>query len=292
MTSSVGTMVAPPGGVGRLAGAVTGGARRVAGTGAIIAASVLVLMFLLALLAPVITPYGFDSIDLAHRREAPTLAHWFGTDELGRDLLTRVLFGARISLSIGIISAAMSVAIGTAIGGLAGYVGRWIDDVLMRVTDAMLSVPRLPLLMIAAAVLEPSVPMLIVLVGVVGWMETARVVRADVLSIKTRDFVAAARAIGASPSRVVLRHVLPSALPAATVATTIAVGRGILLESALSFFGVGVQPPTASWGNMLYQAQTTMSTEPWLGIFPGAFIFVTVLCCNVLGDALSGPRAS
>jgi peptide/nickel transport system permease protein len=266
--------------------------RRVAGTGAIIAASVLVLMFLLALLAPVITPYGFDSIDLAHRREAPTLAHWFGTDELGRDLLTRVLFGARISLSIGIISAGMSVAIGTAIGGLAGYAGRWIDDALMRVTDAMLSVPRLPLLMIAAAVLEPSVPMLIVLVGVVGWMETARVVRADVLSIKTRDFVAAARAIGASPARVVLRHVLPSALPAATVATTIAVGRGILLESALSFFGVGVQPPTASWGNMLYQAQTTMSTEPWLGIFPGAFIFLTVLCCNVLGDSLSGPRAS
>jgi peptide/nickel transport system permease protein len=121
-------------------------------------------------------------------------------------------------------------------------------------------------------------------------METARVVRADVLSIKTRDFVAAARAIGATPARVVLRHVLPSALPAATVATTIAVGRGILLESALSFFGVGVQPPTASWGNMLYQAQTTMSTEPWLGIFPGAFIFLTVLCCNVLGDVLSKPN--
>jgi peptide/nickel transport system permease protein len=250
----------------------------------------LLLLFLLALLAPVVTPYGFDSIDLLHRREAPSPAHWFGTDELGRDLLTRVLFGARISLSIGIISAAMSAAIGTAIGGLAGYSGRWVDDLLMRVTDAMLSVPRLPLLMIAAAVLEPTVPMLIALVGLVGWMETARVVRADVLSIKTRDFVAAARAIGASPARVVLRHVLPSALPAATVATTIAVGRGILLESALSFFGVGVQPPTASWGNMLYQAQTTMSTEPWLGIFPGAFIFITVLCCNVLGDAMSGPK--
>jgi peptide/nickel transport system permease protein len=291
MTTSVGTMVAPAA-MSRAGGVVAAGPRRGVGRGAIVSASVLLLLFLLALLAPVITPYGFDSIDLAHRREAPTLAHWFGTDELGRDLLTRVLFGARISLSIGIISAGMSVAIGTAIGGLAGYAGRWIDDALMRVTDAMLSVPRLPLLMIAAAVLEPSVPMLIVLVGVVGWMETARVVRADVLSIKTRDFVAAARAIGATPARVVLRHVLPSALPAATVATTIAVGRGILLESALSFFGVGVQPPTASWGNMLYQAQTTMSTEPWLGIFPGAFIFLTVLCCNVLGDSLSGPRAS
>jgi peptide/nickel transport system permease protein len=288
MTSSV--AILPPDRMARLFGDVRARTRRAGGTGALIAAGILLLLFLLAVLAPVITPYGFDSIDLAHRREAPSIAHWFGTDEIGRDVLTRLLFGARISLSIGIISAAMSVAIGTAVGGLAGYAGRWIDDTLMRVTDAMLSVPRLPLLMIAAAVLEPGVPMLIVLVGCVGWMETARVVRADVLSIKTRDFVAAARAIGATPARVVLRHVLPSALPAATVATTIAVGRGILLESALSFFGVGVQPPTASWGNMLYQAQTTMSTEPWLGIVPGAFIFLTVLCCNVLGDVLSKPN--
>ena len=289
MSTSIAAVAAPTR-MMRLAGDLGARTWRVGGTGARLAASVLLLLFLIALLAPVVTPYGFDSIDLLHRREAPSPAHWFGTDELGRDLLTRVLFGARISLSIGIISAAMSAAIGTAIGGLAGYSGRWVDDLLMRVTDAMLSVPRLPLLMIAAAVLEPTVPILIVLVGLVGWMETARVVRADVLSIKTRDFVAAARAIGASPARVVLRHVLPSALPAATVATTIAVGRGILLESALSFFGVGVQPPTASWGNMLYQAQTTMSTEPWLGIFPGAFIFITVLCCNVLGDAMSGPK--
>ncbi len=217
----------------------------------------------------------------------PSAAHWFGTDELGRDLLTRIIFGARISLSIGIISAAMSAAIGVTVGAAAGYAGRWIDDVLMRIADAMLSVPRLPLLMIASAVLEPGVPLLIALVGLAGWMETARVVRADVQSIKTRDYVTAARALGTSPLRLVLRHVLPGALPAATVATTIAVGRGILLESALSFFGVGVQPPTASWGNMLYQAQTTMTTEPWLGIFPGVFIFVTVLSFNMLGDTLS-----
>ena len=289
MTSAVAAVLTPTR-MTRLVGGVRARTRRAGGVGTLLSASVLLLLLLLATLAPIVTPYGFDSIDLLHRREAPSWAHWFGTDELGRDLLTRVLFGARISLSIGIISAAMSAAIGTAVGGLAGYAGRWIDDALMRLTDAMLSVPRLPLLMIAAAVLEPSVPMLIVLVGSAGWMETARVVRADVLSIKTRDFVAAARAIGATPARVVVRHVLPSALPAATVATTIAVGRGILLESALSFFGVGVQPPTASWGNMLYQAQTTMSTEPWLGIFPGAFIFLTVLCCNVLGDSMSGPR--
>lgn len=255
--------------------------------GPALAAAVLGGMVLIALLANVIAPYGFDALDLAHRREMPSAAHWFGTDELGRDLLTRVIFGARISLAIGIFSAAMSAAIGITVGAIAGYAGRWIDDVLMRIADAMLSVPRLPLLMIAAAVLEPNVPILIVLVGLAGWMETARVVRADVQSIKTRDYVTAARALGTGPLRVIVRHILPGALPAATVATTIAVGRGILLESALSFFGVGVQPPTASWGNMLYQAQTTMTTEPWLGIFPGAFIFVTVLCFNAIGDGLS-----
>ena len=250
------------------------------------AGAVLGVLVLLAVLANAVAPYGFDVVDLAHRRAMPSAAHWFGTDELGRDLLTRIIFGARISLAIGIISAMMSAAIGVTVGAIAGFVGRWVDDLLMRIADAVLSVPRLPLLMIASAVLEPSVPLLIVLVGLAGWMETARVVRADVQSIKTRDYVTAARALGTSPLRLVLRHVLPGAFPAAMVATTIAVGRGILLESALSFFGVGVQPPTASWGNMLYQAQTTMTTEPWLGIFPGVFIFVTVLCFNVLGDSL------
>jgi peptide/nickel transport system permease protein len=260
--------------------------------GALLCGGILVVMVLLAALAPLVTPYGFDAIDLANRRAAPSLGHWFGTDELGRDLFTRVVYGARVSLAIGIMSAAVSVAIGIAVGGTAGYVGRWVEDALMRFTDAMLSIPRLPLLMIAAAVLQPGVPTLILLVGVAGWMETARVVRADVQSIKTRDFVSAARSLGATPRRIVLRHVLPSALSTATVATTIAVGRGILLESALSFFGVGVQPPAASWGNMLYQAQTTMTTEPWLGIFPGVFIFVTVLCFNVIGDALTTvPRS-
>lgn len=258
--------------------------------GAKIAAGALIALAVGAVLASLIAPYAFDAVDLANRRAAPSLAHWFGTDELGRDLLTRVLFGARVSLSVGFISGAVSVAIGVLLGGTAGYAGRWVDDLLMRFTDAMLSIPRLPLLMIAAVVLHPGVPFLVLLVGAAGWMETARVVRAEVLSLKARDFVSAARAVGASPFRVALRHVIPAALPVAGVATTLAVARGILLESALSFFGVGVQPPTASWGNMLYQGQTTMSTEPWLAIFPGAFIFVTVLCLNVVGDALSASR--
>ena len=255
-------------------------------------AALLGAMVLVALLAPYVTRYGMDVIDLAHRRAAPSLAHPFGTDEIGRDLLTRVLFGARVSLAIGLVSAAISVGIGVTVGAVAGYVGGWVDEVLMRCTDAMLSVPRLPLLMISAAVLSPGIPLLILLVGAIGWMETARVVRADVQSIRTFDFVAAARALGGRSVRVVVRHVLPGVASTVAVATTLAVGRGILLESALSFFGVGVQPPTASWGNMLYQAQTTMGSEPWLGIFPGAFIFATVLCCNVIGDALSNRVSS
>jgi peptide/nickel transport system permease protein len=262
--------------------------------GAMVAAAFLGVLIAAALLAPLLAgfaPSAATALDLAHRRGAPSAAHWFGTDELGRDVLTRVLFGARVSLAIGLISAFVSVAVGVIVGSVAGYAGRWVDDLLMRLTDAMLSVPRLPLLMIAAAVLQPGVPVLIVLVGVAGWMETARVVRAEVRSIAGRDFVQGARAIGASPYRVVVRHVLPGIIPAASVATTLAIGRGILLESALSFFGVGVQPPTASWGNMLYQAQTTMTTEPWLAIFPGAFIFLTVLACNGVGDRIGPTEA-
>jgi len=254
---------------------------------ALTAGAILTALVVVAALAPLISPFAFDALDLAHRRAAPSVAHWFGTDELGRDLLTRVLFGARVSLAVGFVSATVSVFLGVAIGATAGWTGRWIDAMLMRITDAMLAVPRLPLLMIAAAILAPNVPVLVLLVGAAGWMETARVVRAEVQSIKVNDFVTAARALGAASSRVVVRHVLPGVLPTAAVATTLAVGRGILLESALSFFGVGVQPPAASWGNMLYQAQTTMTSEPWLGIFPGALIFLTVLCCNTLGTALT-----
>ena len=239
-----------------------------------------------AMLAPVLTPYAPDALDLANRRAAPSAAHWFGTDELGRDVFARVLTGARVSLAIGLLSALASAGVGTLIGSIAGLAGRWADELLMRATDAMLSVPRLPLLMLAAAIVQPGVPTIILLVGLTGWMETARVVRADVQSLARRDFVQAARAMGATPRRVLMRHVLPAVVPTVTVATTLAIGRAILLESTMSFFGVGVQPPTASWGNMLYQAQSTMSSEPWLAIFPGLFIFVTVLACNAIGDSL------
>jgi peptide/nickel transport system permease protein len=198
-----------------------------------------------------------------------------------------VLYGARVSLAVGLLSAALAGASGVAIGGLAGYAGGALDNALMRATDAMLAVPRLPLLMIASAVSRPDVPQLVGLIGLASWMETARIARSEVLSLRTRDFVAAARALGAGPARLMAAHLLPNAAPAVIVSTTLAVGRSILLESALSFFGVGVQPPVASWGSMLYQAQSALGTEPWLALFPGLFIFVTVLSVNLVGDRLS-----
>jgi peptide/nickel transport system permease protein len=251
---------------------------------------VLVLLIALAIAAPLVAPYAPDSLDLAHRREPPSASHWFGTDELGRDVLTRVIYGARVSLAVGLLSAAVAGASGVTIGGAAGYAGGAIDNVLMRMTDAAIAVPRLPLLMIAAAVLQPSVSLLVVLVGLASWMETARVARAECLALRARDFVEAARASGAGHVRLIRSHLLPNAAPAVIVSVTLAVGRGILLESALSFFGVGVQPPAASWGNMLYQAQATLATEPWLALFPGLFIFVTALSVNLAGDRLSAAR--
>lgn len=244
-----------------------------------------------AILAPWIAPSAPDALDLANRRGMPSLAHWFGTDDLGRDLFSRVLVGARVSLAVGLLSALVAAVIGIGVGAASGMLGRGVDAVLMRITDAALSVPRLLLLMVASAVITPSIPLLVILVGLVGWMETARITRAAVLASREREFVLAARAAGASAMRVVSAHLLPVAAPAITVAATLAVGRGILLESALSFFGIGVQPPAASWGNMLYQAQSTMSTEPWLAIFPGMFIFVTVAAINTVGDRLGGPEA-
>ena len=243
-----------------------------------------------AIAAPILAPYGPEDIDLARRREPPSAAHWLGTDDLGRDVAARVLHGARVSLAIGLLSAAVAGASGVTIGGVAGYAGGWIDAVLMRGTDAMLAVPRLPLLMIVSAFLQPSIPQLVVLIGLAGWMETARVVRAEFLTLRAREFVESARASGAGHARVMLVHLLPNAARAVVVSITLAVARAILLESALSFFGVGVQPPAASWGNMLYAAQSTIGTEPWLAVVPGVFILMTATAVNAVGDRVASTR--
>jgi peptide/nickel transport system permease protein len=234
------------------------------------------VLVLIAAVAPVLAPYAPDAIDLANRREGPTLTHWFGTDDLGRDVFSRVLYGGRVSIAIGLLSALVAAGLGVAVGAAAGYAGGWTDTVLMRGTDAVLSIPRLLLLMVAAATLQPSVATLILLVGAVGWMETARVTRTTVRSLAAREFVMASLAAGAGHLRIVWRHLLANATGAIRTAAVMAVGRAILVESALSFFGVGVQPPEASWGSMLYQAQAAMSTEPWLALFPGACIVATV----------------
>jgi peptide/nickel transport system permease protein len=282
--------VTAPARILELAGGLRGTDRHPAGVR--IALAILAILAVSAFLAPLVAPYAPDALDLASRRAPPSLAHWMGTDELGRDLFTRVLFGARISLTIGLLSAALSVALGSAVGAIAGFAGGRLDAWLMRVTDAMLAVPRLPLLMIAAAILHPTIPLLIVLVGLAGWMETARVVRSEVISLAERGFVEAALATGATTTQILVRHILPNVYATIAVAATLSVGRGILMESALSFFGVGVQPPAASWGNMLYQAQTAMTSEPWLALFPGLAIFVTVICVNVVGEHLSARRSS
>jgi peptide/nickel transport system permease protein len=255
-------------------------------------AAAILCLLLAAAAAPLIAPYGPEQIDLARRREAPSAEHVFGTDDLGRDVLARVLYGARVSLAVGLLSAAVAGALGVAIGGVAGYAGGAIDAALMRGTDAMLAVPRLPLLMIAAAMFQPSVPGLVLLIGVAGWMGTARVVRAETRSLRPRGFVESARAAGAGHARVIARHLLPNAAQVILVSVTLAVARSILLESALSFFGVGVRPPQASWGNMLYQAQATLSSEPWLAFAPGLFILMTTASVNLIGERLSARRVT
>ena len=254
-------------------------------------AIVLACLMAAAIAAPLVAPYLPDQIDLERRREAPSSAHLFGTDDLGRDVLARVLHGARVSLAVGLLSAAVAGGLGVAIGGVAGYAGGAIDAALMRGTDAMLAIPRLPLLMIAGALLQPSVTLLVLLIGAAGWMETARVLRAEFMTLRSRGFVESARAAGAGHARLIALHLLPNAAHVVIVSTTLAVARGILLESALSFFGVGVRPPAASWGNMLYQAQATLSSEPWLAIAPGLFILITTLSVNVAGERLSARRA-
>jgi peptide/nickel transport system permease protein len=238
-----------------------------------------------AMLAPLAAPYAPDALDLANRRAAPSLAHWFGTDDLGRDTFSRALFGGRVSIAIGLLSALVAAALGVTVGAVAGYVGGWTDTMLMRATDAVLSMPRLLLLMVAAATLQPTLPALVILVGIVGWMETARVTRAAVRALVPSEFVVAARAAGAGHLRILGRHLLVNASDAIRVAAVLSVGRAILLESALSFFGVGVQPPAASWGSMLYQAQSAMTTEPWLALFPGICIVTMVATLTALSDS-------
>src|SRR5437867_9187994 len=253
---------------------------------AVVSAAVLCALAALVSLAPWIAPCPFDAIDPTQFRKPPSPAHIMGTDDIGRDLFTRLLYGGRISLAIGIFSAMVGTSVGTLMGSLAGYYGRALDNLIMRVTDVAFSIPSLPLLIILSAYAKSAIPVMILVIGLLSWMSTARIVRATVLSIRERDFTLAARAVGAPDVRIIARHILPNALAPIIVGATLGVGGAIIAESSLSFLGLGVQVPTPSWGNMLQDSQSTMASRPWLTIFPGMAILITVLGINFLGDGL------
>jgi peptide/nickel transport system permease protein len=277
-----------------------------AGTGRVLAWAAglfLAAVALTAMAAPLVgSMLGLDAeaVDLLARLEPPSAAHPLGTDELGRDVLLRLLYAGRISLAVGVIGALLTALIGATLGLVAGYAGGGLDALLMRVTDAVIALPLLPVLIVLAAV-DPaklglpaafgqgaggSIGRIVLIVALFGWTTTARLVRASVLSLRRRDFITAARALGLGPMRIALRHLLPNAATPLIVATTLAVGNIILAESVLSFLGLGVQPPVPSWGNMLTGAQELLFEAPRLAVWPGLLIFLTVAACNLLGDAL------
>jgi peptide/nickel transport system permease protein len=253
---------------------------------ALVSAVVLLLFIGLVALAPTIAPYEFDAIDTTNIRKPPSLTHIMGTDDLGRDLFTRVLYGGRISLMIGVISAIVSTIIGALLGAIAAFYGGHIDNVIMRITDTAFAIPALPLLIVLSSYVKSSLPMMVLIIGLLSWMPTARAVRGAVLSLKQQEFVTAARMVGVRNAQIILRHMLPNVVAPIIVGATLGVGNAILTETSLSFLGLGIQAPTPSWGNMLQDAQRTMATKPWLTIFPGMAILITVLCVNFVGDGL------
>ncbi len=247
-----------------------------------------------AVMAAGLSPYDPDATNLRARFEGPSLRHPFGTDDLGRDTLTRVLYGGRISLLVGVLAMALSVVLGTIVGGLAGFYRGAVDSLLMRLTDLFLSLPSLFVLIVLSTLLMDTpfarayggTLMIVTIVGALSWMVVARIVRSSFLSIRERDFVEAARAGGAGGVRIMTMHVLPNALGPIFVQATLQVAVAIIAESGLSYLGFGIQPPTATWGNMLKDAQTYMTRYPWLAVFPGLMIFVTVMSVNAIGDGL------
>ena len=244
------------------------------------------LLALCALLAPILSPYDPSAIDLSHRLVAPSRHHPMGTDQLGRDVFSRMLYGARISLLVGFIAVGISLLIGVLLGSVAGYFGGWLDAFLMRLVDIMLCFPSFFLILAVIALLEPSIFTIMAVIGVTSWMGVARLIRAEILSLKEQEFILAARAIGAGPLRMIVRHLIPNAITPVLVSATLGVAAAILVESSLSFLGIGVQPPTPSWGNILTEGKSVLGIAWWLTLFPGLAILLTVLAYNLLGEGL------
>jgi peptide/nickel transport system permease protein len=253
---------------------------------ALLAAAVLFVLVVGSLIGPAVYDADPNALDLARAGAPPGSGHPLGTDESGRDILSRLLVGGRVSLAVGFAAVLFAGVVGISLGAVAGLAGRRADTVVMRLTDAMLSIPALFLIIAALTFLGTTISGLVVAIGATSWMGLARLVRGELLSIREQTWVEAARALGAPPVRLMASHALPHLLPTVVVNTTFGIGTAILMESALSFLGFGVQPPTASWGNMLTNAQSYLHSAPWLAVYPGALILVTVVAVNVLGDAL------
>lgn len=252
---------------------------------AMVCCVVLFIIIIASLLAP-LCPYDPDEQDVLNKLLPPSSKHWFGTDELGRDYFTRALYGGQISLAVGFLSMVLSVAIGTVIGTVSGYMGGKVDMILMRFTDIFMSVPSFLLMVVINALFPPKMYSMIIILGLFEWCQIARITRAETLSLKERDFVLASKHLGASNARIMFRHIVPNMSSSIIVAGSLAVARAILTESTLSFMGLGVQLPKASWGTMLQGAQVYIMDTPWLAVFPGIFIVATVMSFNILGDAL------
>lgn len=259
-------------------------------------AGAVLLLVILALAAPVFASQDPAGIDLFHTLEAPSTSHLLGTDAQGRDVWSRLVFGARVSLLVGVVSQGIALAIGMSLGLLAGYRGRWTDEAIMRLADITLAFPSLLLLIAMAAAFEPSLTVVCVVIGVVGWAGMARLVRGQVLVLRELEYVQATRALGARDTRIVLRHILPNVLAPVVIAATLGVAGAIMAEAALSFLGLGVQPPTPSWGAMIADGRdlSQLRDAPWTSLAPGLAIGFTVLGFNLLGDGLRDaldPRA-
>ena len=247
---------------------------------------IVLVMSLLALLAPWIAPFDPAALNLDQILMPPSAEHLLGTDELGRDVFSRLLYGARVSLWVGFVAVGISTAIGIALGLASGYFGGWTDELIMRGVDVMLCFPSFFLILAVIAFLEPSLTNIMVVIGLTSWMGVARLVRAETLSLRERDFIAASKLAGAPTSRLLFVHILPNALAPVLVSATLGVAGAILVESSLSFLGLGVQPPDASWGNMLMDGKNTLEIAPWLSLYPGLAILITVLGYNLLGESL------
>jgi peptide/nickel transport system permease protein len=253
---------------------------------ALIGAIAVMMLAFVAIFAPLLSPYEPTQINVDNILAPPDSSHWLGTDDLGRDVLSRMLHGSRISLSVGFVAVGISVSIGIVVGSLAGFFGGKVDAILMRFVDIMLTFPTFFLILAVIAIVGPSIFTIMVIIGLTGWMDVSRLVRAEFLTLKERDFVLAARASGASNRRIIFRHILPNALSPVFVAATFGIAGAILVESGLSFLGLGVQPPDPSWGNILTTGKNYIESAWWLSVYPGLSILITVLSYNLVGEGL------